>query len=381
MPRPYETIVIGLGSMGAAACAELARRSDRILGIDRFTPPHTSGSHHGTTRLFRKAYFEHPDYVPLLQRGAELWERLNADSGSQVYFRTGGLFAGPPTGQVVQGTLESARLHGLAVDELSARDVAAKFPQFRVPRGYRAVFDHDAAVVLSEGAISAMLRLARSRGAETHTAEEVLSIEANGAGVKVRTDAATYEAGSVVVTSGAWTSRLIGALGVNLVVSRQVLGWVRERDAGVFRLGRCPAWGVENEDGSLSYGAPIMPGEPGAKVAVHARGVATDPDSVDRAIHESDTAPIYSTVDRYLPGLCSELVQTHVCLYTNSPDSHFIIDRLPGTERVVVACGFSGHGFKFAPVVGEVLADLAMTGTTAHQVAFLSLSRFKAPSA
>ncbi len=377
MPPEVDAIVIGVGTMGAATCAELARRRRSVIGLDRFAPPHDRASHHGVTRLFRKAYYEHPDYVPLLHRAAELWQRLNAERGTPIFVQTGGVYAGPPVGNVVRGTLESARRHSLRVERWSHGELANRFPQFRVPAEYEVLFDHDGAVIRSEAAIQHLVRSAASDGADLRTDEPAISWKEREGTVRVRTERAEYTARSLVVTCGAWAAEMLPTLGVPLVVTRQVLGWVRPRSAPMFAPEYFPVWGFENADGSMHYGAPMMPGERGVKVALHARGEPTDPERVVRTIQNSDTSEILTGVERYLAGAFPEVTDSRVCLYTNSPDSHFVLGRLPGAERVFVACGFSGHGFKFAPVIGEILADLATTGRTDHPVGFLSPERFR----
>jgi len=377
VPDLYDAIVIGVGTMGAATCAELARRGGRVLGIDRFAPPHGQGSHHGSTRLFRKAYFEHPDYVPLLQRAGELWERANVTSGESIFVRTGGVFGGPPGGAVVRGTLDAARMHDLPVERLTRGQLVARFPQLRVPEGCDALFDHDAAVVRCEAAVAHFVREARAAGAEIHVGEPVIDWEERAREVVVRTERAEFSGRSLIVTCGAWASRLLPALGIPLVVTRQVLGWLAPDDPSAFVPDRFPVWGFECDDGSMHYGAPLMPGESGVKVALHARGSMTEPDRVDRLVSDADTREVIDGGARCLVGVASRLVDSRICLYTNSPDSNFIVGRLPGAERVFIACGFSGHGFKFAPVIGEVLADLATSGITRHPIAFLSPERFR----
>ncbi len=376
MPSVYDVIVLGTGTMGAAACAELARRGLRVLGIDRFEPPHRLGSHHGATRLFRKAYYEHPDYVPLLHRAAALWERMNAESGRPIFVRTGALYVGPGDGALIRGTIESARRHGLAVEELAGSAAAARFPVLRIPDGQRCVLDHDGAVIMCEEAVEHFVRAARAAGANLRTGEEVSGWEERDGEVLVRAGAAEYCGKALVVTCGAGTAGVLAGLRERLLVTRQVLGWVRPLDEASFAPARFPAWAFENGDGSLHYGAPMMPGERGVKVARHARGPAVDPDLVDREVGDGDRREIIDGAERCLAGVDAGAVEARVCLYTNSPDSHFIVGRLPGAERVFIACGFSGHGFKFAPVIGEILADLATRGTTDHRIGFLGPERF-----
>ncbi|QOJ00705.1 MAG: N-methyl-L-tryptophan oxidase [Phycisphaeraceae bacterium] len=377
-----DVVVVGLGSMGSAACAALARRGARVIGIDRFNPPHAMGEHHGRTRLFRLAYAEHPGYVPLLREAREMWLDLEAEVrlggiDASLFIPCGGLYAGPPGGALVGGVLESARRHGLTIEEVDRAGLRSRFPGFAFPEGTATVHDPDGAVIACEQALGAYLTRARSAGATLMTGTAVESIEgASGGKVVVKASGSVIEAGSVVVTAGPWTQRLLATLGVGLTVTRQSVGFVRPANSRGFGADRFPAWAYENADGSLYYGTPVVPCQIGMKFARHAAGAPADPDTVDREATEADAADWAGALD-LVPGAGRVSVGTQVCLYTNSPDGHFIVDRVPGMEGVVVACGFSGHGFKFVPVMGDVLADLATEGRTRRSIGFLGLGRFE----
>jgi len=372
----YDAIVLGVGTMGAAACLALARRGLRVLGLEQFDIPHALGSHHGHSRMFRLAYYEHPDYVPLLRRAFEQWRELNRSSGLDVFHITGGLYIGKPGGEAVGEAAASARRHGLAHEVLGREELRHRYPQFQVPDDYGALYEPSAGFVRPELAIAAMVGESLKLGADIRVRQTVVDWSADDRGVEVRTADATFRAERLVVTAGAWSGAVLQALGVPLQVTRQVLGWVWPRRPEMFQLGAFPVWAVESPDGALYYGFPMFASNPGFKLARHARGQPADPNTIDRTPHAADEETFRPALRHYLPDADGPTLAMSVCMYTNSPDSHFIIDRHSAHDRVAIACGFSGHGFKFAPVVGEALADLAMHGRSALPIGFLGLSRF-----
>lgn len=372
----YDVIVVGVGAMGSAACAHLAARGAKVLGLEQFDIPHGLGSSSGFSRMIRLAYYEHPDYVPLLRRAYELWDVLEAESGQKLLYLTGGLYMGPRDGGLVHGSLESARLHQLQHELLDAPEIVKRFPQFRLPQEWVAVHEPMAGFLLPEKVIAAYAELALRRGAELHGREGVLDWRADAAGVFVRTAAGEYHANHLVFCGGAWSGKLLQDLGVGLLVTRQSLGWVWPRQPDDFALGKLPVFAIDNPDGSLHYGFPMMPENPGFKFAHHTPGIPTDPDHVVRDVLLADEASFRPALRRFLPTADGPVLSMRTCLYTNSPDHHFIIDRHPAHPRVAIACGFSGHGFKFASVVGEVLADLALEGKTRLPVGFMGMGRF-----
>jgi sarcosine oxidase len=378
MGSGYDVIVVGVGAMGSSTCLHLARRGVRVLGLEQFDIPHALGSSHGFSRMIRMAYYEHADYVPLLRRAYELWHELESDSGQKLLHETGGVYMGPPTGHVVSGAVRAAKQHGLAHGALSHGDIAKRFPQFRVPGDFTGVWEPRAGFLLPEKVIAAQAELALRAGAVLRGREPVVAWKAHSSGVSVRTDKGEYHADRLVFCGGPWTGKLVRDLGVELVVTRQVLGWLWPRRPELFSLGTFSVWGIEADDGSLSYGFPMMPENPGLKVARHGRGRPTDPDAVKRDATPQDEAEVRQIVERNLPDGAGPLLSLRTCLYTNSPDGHFILDAHPAHPNVLLACGFSGHGFKFASVIGEVMADLATRGATALPVGFLGLSRLRA---
>ncbi len=381
----YDLIVVGCGTMGAAVALDAARRGAVVLAIDQFGVPNTRGEHHGGARMFRTAYYEHPDYVPLLRHAFDAWRALASDAGEKLFHVTGAVYLGPPEGELVPRSLAAARQHGLTVEELTADEVSRRWPALRAPHGSIAMFEHAAGVIVPEQAVRAMARLARDAGATIGTDEQVLRVGKGPEGVEVRTDRGVYRGRAAVVTAGPWTARLLAHCGVEapaLSVTRQAFGWTRPSYPALFSPDRFPCWAWEDSPGSLHYGFPILAaGE--MRVARHRRGPVTDPDTDDRAPRTADAEDYMTGVRLVVPG-CGPLAREGVCLYTNSADAHFILDRatIPGRPDAPIwlACGFSGHGFKFAPVVGRIMADLALTGRTEHRTDFLAASRFTRPA-
>jgi sarcosine oxidase len=378
MPNPtFDSIVIGVGGMGSAAVYELARRRQRVLGLEQFSIPHELGSSAGSTRIFRFAYFEHPRYVPLMRRSFERWQALERDFGEAFVTVTGGLDIGPPSGRVVTGAKEACRQHGLAHDVLDAREAAARFPAWRLPPQFEAVFQSEAGFLLADRAIVAHATLARKLGAEIHEGEPVRAWRASRDCVEVRTDKATYEAGSLVVAAGAWVAKLVPRLAGSAVPERQVVGWFKTADPQL-AVGAFPIFILEEPSGRMYYGFPDA-GE-GLKIGkFRHRYEATDPDNVLRDIAPEDEQELRAMAP-FLSGGIGPASAFKTCMFVMSPDEHFIVDVLPDQRNVVVAAGFSGHGFKFCSGIGEILADLAMNGCTAHDIALFGLSRLASPA-
>jgi sarcosine oxidase len=371
----FDVIVIGLGAMGSSACYHLARRGVRVLGLEQFDIPHALGSSHGSSRMIRLAYYEHPDYVPLLRRAYALWDELEAVSGQKLLYRTGGLYMGPREGEIVGGSLRSAREHGLPHELLDREAIRRRFPQFQIPEEWVGLLEPEAGFLVPERVIAAQAQAALRASAELHGRETVLEWDADANGARVRTNKGEYHAGHLIFCGGPWSGKLVRDLGVELKVTRQVLGWVWPRQPDAFALGRLPVWAIDRLDGTIHYGFPMLDDVPGFKLAQHGPGAATDPDRVARDPQPGDEETFRPVLRQMIPAADGPLLSMKVCLYTHSPDGHFILDRHPTHDRVTLACGFSGHGFKFASVMGEILADLAMTGRTALPADFLRLKR------
>lgn len=366
--REYDVIVLGLGAMGSAAAAHLARRGLRTLGLEQYGPAHDKGSSHGESRMIRKAYFEHPAYVPLLERSYALWRELEAESGTDLLTVTGGLLIGSPESATVAGGRASAERWGLAHRILERSELIAEFPTFDPPEGAVGLWEPDAGFVRPEAAVSAHLRVAEAHGADLRFNEVVTDWSAGERGVPVEVVSAggRFRAGRLVVCAGPWAPQVLAGLPVRLWVERQVLYWFEPSGPiDPFLLGRQPVWIWETEDPEVQlYGFPALGRTGGVKVAFFHGGEPSTPEGISRTVSEAEAARMAEGVRRVLPGLGGgRLLRATTCMYTNSPDRHFVIGELPGVPEVAVACGFSGHGFKFAPVVGELLADLA-TGVT-----------------
>jgi len=369
----YDAVVVGLGAMGSSALRELARRDVRALGIERFAPGHDRGSSHGETRIIRLGYFEHPSYVPLLRRTYALWRELEA-AADQTFVRiTGIVEIGRPEGELVAGTLAASRMHGLPHEVLDAAQTMRRFPAYRLPAEFVGVVQPDGGFVAVEAAIAAQLALAQETGAEVQTGVTVRAVAPHGSGVRVVTNRGEIEAGAVIVTAGPWVKALLPDLPVR--VTRQVMAWFAPGDAALFTPDRFPVFLIESWHG-MHYGFPQI-GDAGVKIAKHHHNDETvDPDSVARAITAGDEALIRPALAEHIPAANGKLLAAKTCLYTVTPDHDFIIDRLPDAPNIIVASPCSGHGFKFAPVVGEVLAELATAGATRHDISRFRLGRF-----
>jgi len=366
----YDVIVVGLGGMGSAAASHLAARGQRVLGLERHTPAHDKGSSHGGSRIIRQSYFEDPAYVPLLLRSYELWEQLERDSGSDVLTLTGGLFLGRADSLTVAGSLRAAREWDLPHELLDDAQVRARFPTFSMGADEVALYEAKAGFVRPEAAVAAHLALADRAGADLHFGEPVLSWESTTSGVRVVTGVGAYEAGRLVIAPGAWAPQLLADLGVPITVERQVMYWFEPvGGVGPYTADQHPIYIHEDPDGVQIYGFPAIDGpECGAKVAFFRHGRVCTPDTIDRDVHDDEVATMRARTAVPLPRLPGQFLKAATCMYSNTPDQHFVLAQHPEHGNVTVACGFSGHGFKFVPVVGEVLADLATTGSTEHPI-------------
>jgi sarcosine oxidase len=372
----YDVIVIGAaGAVGSAAMWRAAQRGLRVLGLDRFPPGHDRGSSHGRTRIIRQAYFEHADYVPLLLWTYELWAELEQAGAERLFHPTGLLQVGPAEGHVVRGVLESARRHDLYVESLSASECRRRFPAFTIPDDCRGVFEPAAGYLRVERCLVAQANEALRHDAQFKTGVTVTGWKVEPTHVVVSTDQGEYAAERIIVTAGAWAGELLRDLGVPLIVRRKPQFWFEARDESYDAERGCPAYLFETPRG-VFYGFPRLD-EHGVKVAEHTGGeTVADPLAVDRAERAEDVARVREFTRHALPRLTDRLLAHSVCMYTMSPDEHFIVDRHPGSERVVFAAGLSGHGFKFSPVLGEALVDLAISGSTKLPIEFLGLARF-----
>lgn len=370
----YDVVICGLGVTGSAALYHLARRGVRVLGLDRFAAGHDRGSSHGETRIIRLAYFEHPSYVPLVRRAYALWRELEREAARPLLHVTGIVEIGPPDGTLVPGTLEAARLHDIAHELVAAPELMRRYPAFRLPPHHVGVVQPDGGFLEAEACVQAMLALAQKHGAEVRFGERVRAIEPANGKARVVTDDATIEAGAAIVAAGPWLSSLLPDAALPLRVTRQAMAWFAPQASAEFAPGRFPVFLIESAHG-IHYGFP--PFGAGLKVAKHHhRDETVDPESYDRTVSAADEALIRAAVADHLPGANGRLIAAKTCLYTVTPDGDFIIDRLPGAPTIVVASPCSGHGFKFAPAIGEILADLATGRSTGHDIARFRIGRF-----
>ncbi|HEX3869684.1 MAG TPA: N-methyl-L-tryptophan oxidase [Pirellulales bacterium] len=383
MTTHYDAIVLGTGAMGSAALWRLARRGLRVLGLEQFGPAHDRGSSHGQTRIIRQAYFEHPDYVPLLLRAYEVWHELAEGAKAKLFEFPGLLQIGRPEGEVIPGILRTAQLHGLAVEKLSPSEIARRFSAFRADDEMVGLFEARAGFLRVERCVSAMLDAATAQGAVAHFNETVQRWAVRGSNVEVETDRATYACDRLVVSAGAWAGRMLADVGLKLEVLRKPQLWYRTTHDALRVENGCPAFLYETAEG-IFYGFPaIDSGDVKAdalkadtvKVAEHTGGaIVADPSNVDRQVTSADRERIEAFTSKYLRGVSRQCTRSSVCMYTMTPDARFVIDLHPRWPQVAFVAGLSGHGFKFAPVLGEALADLVATGTTALSIEFLRLA-------
>jgi sarcosine oxidase len=374
--QTYDVIVAGVGGMGAAACWQLARRGVRVLGLERFDIPHAMGSSHAVNRIIRLAYFEHTSYVPLLRRAYQLWREAEQLAGEQLLYVTGSLDIGKPDGDVVQGALASCREHALFHELLDAAAVNRRYPGYQLSGDYGAVYQPDGGFVASERAIVHHVWMAQAQGAEIRAREPMLSWEPTaGGGVRVKTARATYEAGQLILSTGAWIGEHVPALKMTAVPERQVLGWFQPKRPELYKLGAFPVSNFKSSVGHF-YQFPVWH-VPGFKIGLyHHLGEKGAADTLSREPTAADEAALRRGVERYFPEANGALMGLRACLFTNTPDEHFVVDRLPSTPQVVVASPCSGHGYKFASVMGEILADLATNTTPKFDLELFRLGRF-----
>ena len=381
--KHFDVVVLGVGSMGSATCFYLAKQGLSVLGLEQFDIPNEYGSHGGQSRIIRKAYFEHPDYVPLMIRAYENWKDLESLTGTKVYYATGLLYAGKREQLLVRGVRESAAKYNIKVNGISATEAKKQFPQFEIPDDYDILFEPDAGFLLPANCISLFAREAKKLGADIRTNQKVKSWREVENKIMVKTEEEEFTCAKLVITAGPWASKMIPELAAILKVTRQVLSWVEPEIKENFELGKLPCWMiVDGDDKGCYYGFPVLPpenfeGPSGLKLAYHYPGLVTDPDDVNRNTDSADESNLIDALKKFIPGGYKSTIELKTCMYTNTPDEDFIIDFLPGHENIVVATGFSGHGFKFASVVGEILADLATNGKTDLPIGFLNAHRFK----
>ncbi|HEX2729842.1 MAG TPA: N-methyl-L-tryptophan oxidase [Rubrobacteraceae bacterium] len=376
--RRYDVIVVGAGAMGSAAAYYLARRGKRVLCIERFGIPHSMGSSHGHTRIIRLAYYEHPSYVMLLRRAYELWREIQETAREQLLHITGSIDAGPEDSWVFKGSWESCKLHDLPHEVVTGAELRRRHPGYHLPPEHLALIQPEGGFLTPERCIVSYVMAAQALGAEFHAHERVLEWAPLESGVRVRTGQDTYEADRLVVTAGAWNGGLVDVLDGLAVPERQVLAWLQPTRPEYFRLDAFPVFNLLVDEGRF-YGFPVF-GVPGFKFGkYHHLEEVVDPETVDREVHDHDERLLRQFAERYFPDGCGPTMDLQTCMFTNTEDNHFVIDLHPDYEQVSFASPCSGHGFKFASVVGEIMADLAEKGMTRHDISLFRLDRLGKP--
>jgi sarcosine oxidase len=381
-----DILVVGLGAMGSAAAYQAAKRGARVIGIDRFAPPHAHGSTHGESRITREAVGEGEVYVPFAMRSHRIWREIEAETGESLFLACGGLFIEsggiaarhPGKEQFLERTIAAAQKFGIAHEVLGAGEIAARYPQFRLAGDERGYFEPGAGLVRPEACVAAQLTLARRHGAQIRTGETVTRVIPNGDGVRVETDRTVYAVGKVILAAGAWNGELAGA-DIPLTVHRQVLFWFEPEDPAPFEPERFPVfiWMHGDRAEDWFYGFPILPGAPGVKLASETfADPQQSPDAVRREIGPGEAEALYQGhVAGRLNGLRPTCRQAATCLYTATPDHHFLIDRHPDSERILLVSACSGHGFKHSAAIGEAAAEIALTGHSTLDLSPFGLAR------
>jgi len=367
--KTYDAVVLGLGTMGSSAALELTRRKASVIGFDQLKPPHTFGSHSGQTRVFRAGYAESPEYVPLVQRAGQLWDSFSEEFGTKLLTRSGLLTMGLEASEALRGIQLCGDLKLVDLARLSAEEIRYRYPAFQIPDNYIGLFEPAAGWLDVDAAITGMQKRAVELGAELCLNEAVISWKQENGEVIVRTANRVVHANRLIITSGAWTKDLLQDVGIPIRIVRKTFVWFNPLVPSEFAEGVIPIFGFPP---NAFYGFPDIRRQ-GVKVAEHWGGQEIVRPETAEPVGDKDYAPILETVSRFLPGLgkADRLTKASTCLYSLTPDAHFILDAHPEQSGVVFAAGFSGHGFKFAPVIGEVMADLALNGTTQQPIDFL----------
>lgn len=371
MINEYDVIIIGVGAMGSATAYHLAQQNKKVLGIDRFTPPHTMGSSHGQTRIIREAYFEGPQYVPIIQRAYCNWEKLEKEYGQQLYQQTGGLMMGSSECEIVQGAKLSADLHHLPYEILTAKQIKEKFPAFYPLNNMIAIREPRAGILFPEKCIEAHIKLALKNKTDFLFNEPATSWQINNNTVCVSTSKGKYYAKQLLLTAGAWLKNFLPNLNLSLSIERQVLFWFEPViPTTIFNPGKFPVFIWSPGTGNDFYGFPDLGN--GIKIAKHHRGEITDPEKINRNVKPEETELIRGFLKEFIPGANGRLLATEVCMYTNTPDFHFRIFNHPEHKNVLAASICSGHGFKFSSAIGEILADLLLNNKSSFDLSLFN---------
>ncbi|KAB1197821.1 MULTISPECIES: N-methyl-L-tryptophan oxidase [Haloferax] len=363
----YDTIVVGVGGMGSAATYQLAKRGVDVLGLERYDVPHTRGSSHGDTRIFRLTQPEHPEYVPLAKRAHELWREVETESGTNLLTTTGSVHAGPAGGSMVEDSVRSCEAHDIDHEVLTGTELSERFPGYDLPDDHRGVYQPDGGFLACERATSAHVTQAFEHGATIRAREAVEDIDIKERGVTVTTTRGQYSADNLVLAAGAWAGKHLDFLSDRLTPQRRVLAWFQPEKPENFRPENFPVFSADVPEGSF-YGFPVFD-RPGFKIGrTPASPEAIDPDEWEAEPTLEDEERLRPLVEKHFPDAAGETVRLATCIVTYSDDGHFYLDTHPEYPHVSVAAGFTGHGYKFCSVVGEVLADFATQGHTNNPI-------------
>ena len=376
MNTHFDIIVLGLGANGSSALYHLSKAGYKVCGIDRFAPPHTHGSSHGQSRIIRQAYHESPMYVPLVKEAYNLWNELEAASGKKLFLKTGGVILGAADAAMVKGAQLSAETHGVAYDYLNSKGIQQRFPALQPKEDTVAVVEENAGILFPEKCIEANLEQAGNKGATLLYNEQVTAIIPNNNSVEVITNKGKYVASKLIVSAGAWLSDLLPELNLPLVVKRQVLYWFINTNAALQRYilpDKLPIYLWEHKPGRIFYGFPDM-GD-GIKIAPHHEGQTIHPDLLSQEVSEEEISTMQHLTDEYL-NITSRFNYPAVCMYTNTPDEHFIIDYHPQYPNIIIGSPCSGHGFKFSSLTGKMLADMALETAVPFDISPFKIGRF-----
>jgi len=371
--KTFDVIVLGVGGMGSAACYHLAKRGLKTLGIEQFQIAHDQGSSHGETRIIRRAYFEHPNYVPLLNRSYELWKDLENESGEKLFIQNGlVIYGNPETSSIYKGTLESAQKYNVDIQCLSRNEALGRYPYFNPPPGSAAILEPGAGFLCPEKSIQAHVALAKKFGAEIHEREKVIRYHAHSDSVTVVTHRETYHAKKLVIAGGGWNAHLLQDLKLSLSLKGMILYWFEaEKDYSLESGVPCFAFHMNQ---NFFYGFPMLDGKTIKMGAHFTHRDITEPEQKNMtAVPVDQLVEIQNFVREALPKASLRLSKFASCLYTMTPDENFILDLHPKHPPISIAAGFSGHGFKFSSVVGEIMADLAIDGITQQPIKFLRI--------
>ena len=371
----YDVIVIGVGAMGSATTYQLAARGCKVLALEQYNIPHDLGASGGINRMIRLAYAEDPRYVPMLRRAYRLWRDLGRRSKQRLLFITGGIDAGPEDSWIVRGSLQACTEHQLKHETLTAAELRKRFPAFRLPKKMVAVYQPQGGFVLAEQSIVAQVSLALDLGAEVHAREQVLDWRVQKGMVTVRTDRGSYRASRLVITAGPWAAQVIDRLNGVVKPERQVLIWVQPKRPERFRMGVFPVFYMQDGEEKF-YGLPIF-GIPGLKFGKYNHlKEQVDPKTMARECHPNDELVLRNAIRKYLPDADGPTIAMKICLFSNTRDENFILDSHPDFPQVSIAAGFSGHGFKFCPLVGEIMAEFALNGgSSSYDLGLFRLDR------